>query len=320
MVRFWKYTIAFFKLIRIQNLIIIALTMFLLRWFVVIPLLGNLYFESQLSSFNFILLVLATTSIAAAGYIINDYFDRKTDLINRPGRVILGRILKLRTGMVWHFILSGLGIALGVLLSHNLGNIRLSILFVGMSGLLWFYSTTYKRQVLLGNLIVAFMVAAVPLILLFYELPLINEKYRFFIKIIPTNIGLMIAWIIGYALFAFLLTFVREIIKDLEDFEGDAAFGRNTIPITWGPLTARRIIFVVLIIILFFLGIALLKFRWSIPTLGYGLILIFIPLIFTGVLVYFSDNKIKYHRASQVLKLIMIAGLLFNIIARYTIF
>jgi 4-hydroxybenzoate polyprenyltransferase len=287
---------------------------------VIIPLLGNLYFETQLSSVNFILLVLATTSIAAAGYVINDYFDRKTDFINRPGRVILGRILKLRTGMVWHFILSGLGIALGILLSYKLGNIRLSIIFVGMSGLLWFYSTTYKRQVLLGNIMVAFMVASVPLILLFFELPLINEKYHYYLKMIPNDVGLMIAWIIGYALFAFLLTFVREIIKDLEDFEGDAAFGRNTIPIAWGPALARVIIYCTLILSLFLLGIALFKFRWSLITLGYGIVLIVIPLIITGVLVFKADDKIGYHRASYSLKLIMFSGLIFNLVARYIIF
>lgn len=320
MVRFWKYTRAFFKLIRIQNILIIALTMFLLRWFVVIPLLGNLYFESQLSTFNFLLLVMATTSIAAAGYIINDYFDRKTDLINRPGSVILGRILKLRTGMVWHFVLSGLGVALGVLLSYQLGNVRLNILFVGMSGLLWFYSTSYKRQVLLGNLMVAFMVASVPLLLLFFEFPLIYEKYKYYIKLLPTDIDLMIAWIIGYSVFAFLLTFLREIIKDLEDFEGDSAFGRNTIPIAWGPKTAKAIIYGTSGVILILLIFLLYKYRWSYLTLAYGLLLIFIPLIFANIMVYIANNKNHYHRSSGIIKLIMIAGLLFNMVARYTIF
>jgi 4-hydroxybenzoate polyprenyltransferase len=320
MVRFWKYTRAFFKLIRIQNIFIIALTMYLLRWFVIIPLLNNLYFEPQLSEFRFFILVLATVNIAAAGYVINDYFDRKADLINRPGTVILGRILSLRAGMFWHTVLNFFGIGLGVLLSYKLGNLRLSIIFVAVSGLLWFYSTTYKRQVLIGNLLVALMVASVPLTILLFELPLILEKYQYYIESMPDDVGLMAAWILGYSLFAFLLTLVREIIKDLEDFEGDAAFGRNTIPIAWGPVIARQIIYFILLVSLFFLCVALYKYRWSFFTTIYGLVLIVIPLIIVGYIIFKAGSKKEYHRASILVKLIMLTGLFFNVIAYYIIF
>jgi 4-hydroxybenzoate polyprenyltransferase len=320
MVRFWKYTKAFLKLIRINNILIIALTMCILRWLVIIPLLGNLYFQSQLSTFSFILLVLATTSIAAAGYVINDYFDRKTDLINKPGRVILGRIFKLRIGMILHFVLSGIGIVLGILLSYKIGNIRLSIIFVAMSGLLWFYSTTYKRQVLLGNVMVALMVACVPLIMLFFELPLILDKYGYYIKTLPTTVGLMIVWIIGYALFAFLLTFIREIIKDLEDYEGDEAFGRNTIPIAWGPEYSKIIVYATLLITLFFIGLAIIKFWWSTIILIYGFLLIVAPILVTVILVYKANTKKSYHTISSLLKIIMLSGLMFNFVARFIIF
>lgn len=320
MVRFLKYTRAFFKLIRIQNIFIIALTMYLLRWFVIIPLLNNLYFEPQLSEFRFFILVLATVNIAAAGYVINDYFDRKADLINRPGTVILGRILSLRAGMFWHTVLNFFGIGLGVLLAYKLGNIRLSVIFVAVSGLLWFYSTTYKRQVLIGNLLVALMVASVPLTILLFELPLILEKYQYYIDSVPDDVGLMVAWILGYSLFAFLLTLVREIIKDLEDFEGDAAFGRNTIPIAWGPVIAKQIIYFILLGSLFFLCVALYKYRWSTLTIIYGLILIVIPLLIVGYIIFKAGSKKEYHRASILVKLIMLTGLFFNVIAYYIIF
>lgn len=294
--------------------------MYFLRWLVVIPLLGNLYFEPQLTETEFFLLVLATMAIAAAGYVINDYFDRKTDLINRPGTVILGRILSLRAGIFWHTTLTFTGIALGILLSYKLGNIRLGIVFIAMSGLLWFYSTTYKSQVLIGNLMVALMVAAVPLIVLLFELPFVHKKYGIFIEMVPTDIGLMTAWILGYALFAFLLTLIREIVKDIEDFEGDAAFGRNTIPIAWGTSVAQSIVVFLLSATTIIIVAALYKFRWSTVTLIYGTLLIVLPVIYTGYLVLKAKHKNDYHRASQFLKIIMLSGLLFNLVARYKIF
>ena len=189
-----------------------------------------------------------------------------------------------------------------------------------MSGLLWFYSTTYKRQVLLGNFMVAFMVAFVPLLLLFFEMPLLLEKYNFYIKALPTNLKLMVVWILGYSLFAFLLTFIREIIKDMEDFEGDSAFGRNTIPIAWGSGVAKSIIYFLLFITLFFVALATYRLRWNSITVFYSILLIILPVILTGILIAKAKNKNNYHWASTIIKLIMLSGLLYNIVAYFRIF
>jgi 4-hydroxybenzoate polyprenyltransferase len=294
--------------------------MYILRWFVLIPLLNNLFFEPQLTEDYFLYLVLATVFIAAAGYIINDYFDRKTDLINRPGEVILGRILRLRAGMFWHSFLTATGILLGTYVAYKTGILKMGFIFFIMSGLLWFYSTTYKRQVLLGNIIVALMVAAVPLIVLFFELPLLAEKYSFYINRLQTNIDLLIVWIIANAIFAFLLTFIREIIKDLEDFEGDAAFGRNTIPVAWGPMVAKSIAITSACATIVLILVPVFKYRWSLITLLYSLFLILIPLAVFVYLTIRAQLKSNYHKASFLLKLIMLSGLLFNIVARYYLF
>ena len=211
--------------------------MYFLRWFVLIPVLRNHQLMPIVSEKLFALIVLATLCIAGGGYVINDYFDRKADLINRPGKVILGRILSRRIGIFWHAVLTSVGVLLGTYVSYKLGNLKYCLVFFIISGLLWFYSTTYKRQVLLGNLVVAFLVACVPLLVLFYELPVIrHHDYTKLIKMYSGEIKYLVFWIAGYSVFAFILTLMREIVKDLEDYEGDFAFGRQTIPISWGAL------------------------------------------------------------------------------------
>jgi 4-hydroxybenzoate polyprenyltransferase len=320
MVKWLKYTRAYFKLIRYQNLLIIAATMYLLRWCVIIPILKSNNFQSQISGFLFFLLTLATVCLAAAGYVINDYFDRKADLINRPGKVILGRILSLRTGMFWHTLLNIAGISLGLLVAYELGMFRLGFVFIIISGILWFYSTTYKRQVLLGNVMVALLVASVPLIILLFELPLLINKYRYYFFAEATDIDFLSAWIIGYAIFAFLLTLIREIIKDIEDFEGDSAFGRNTIPVAWGTLVSKRITISLIGITIVFMGIVLFKFKWSILTLLYAGFLIIMPLIYLFYNIIQAKSKSDYHFISIILKLIMLAGLFYTIVAAIWVF
>lgn len=320
MVRLLKYTKAFFRLIRLPNLIIIAFTMLLLRWFVVLPILHTAGFKSQIPNSLYYLFVFATMCIAGAGYVINDYFDRKADLINRPGKVVLGRILSRRTGMFWHILLNAVGIGLGTLISYRLGLLKYSMVFIVISGLLWFYSTTYKRQVLLGNLVVAFMVAAVPLLILLYEVPLVLEHYRFLLKSDTTVIKHLTFWIGGYGLFAFLLTLVREIIKDLEDFEGDFAFGRQTIPIAWGAPAAKIIASsLTAISAILVMGIVFLFLKNTL-TIAYSTLLITLPLVFSFFALIKADTKEGYHKVSTLLKLTMITGIGYIILAHYFIY
>lgn len=320
MVRFWKYTKALLKLIRFSNLLIIAATMYVLRWFVVIPLLGASGFSSRIFEPLYFFFVLATMSIAGAGYVINDYFDRKTDLINRPGKVILGRILSRRAGIYWHVLLNFLGVSLGVFVSYKLGLLKFSIVFVFISGLLWFYSTTYKRQVLLGNLVVAFMVASVPLLILLYEVPLLLNHYQYFFKTDSSTIDHLIFWISGYGIFAFLLTLIREIVKDLEDFEGDFAFGRQTIPIAWGANAARIISLVLAFITLILISIIHTLYLNDLISIIYSLITVVIPLIVFMYLFYKSQNKNEYHKSSGILKIIMLGGIGYVVLASFYVF
>lgn len=284
------------------------------------PLLKNDQMETQIREPLFLFLVLATLCLAAAGYVINDYFDRKADLINRPEKVILGRILSRRAGMVWHTILTLIGILLGSYVSYKIGHLKFSLVFFVVSGLLWFYSTSYKRQVLLGNLVVAILVACVPLILIVFELPLLIDKYSLYIKSMSDDLDILAIWFVGYSGFAFLLNFMREIVKDLEDFEGDFAFGRQTIPIAWGLRTAKIIVLVSAVITGLFLIMATVKLRWSMLTVLYSFVLLILPLVVFMFSIYKASTKKQYHNSSNILKIIMLSGLLYLVVGANWVF
>ena len=318
---------AFFRLIRWKNLLIVAVTMILMRYAILAPLINKVCVilrngESretipmvlQFPWYNFILLIAATLFITAGGYVINDYFDIKTDLINK-GKVIVGTKIPRRQAMMWHNIFNILGVALGFYISYQAGYIWLGIIFLIVSGLLYFYSASYKRQFLIGNIVVAILTAMVPMLVVLYEWPALFRFYKINAVSIP-DINFIFYWIGGFALFAFLTTLTREIIKDIEDFEGDLAFGRNTVPIVIGVLSAK-IVSVCLIV----LTITLLYLTWHFfvndkITLIYLNTLIVLPLLFTIYKVIRSENKKQLHSASSIMKLVMLSGILYSVVVK----
>lgn len=311
MVKKLKILLAFFRLIRIQNLLIIAVTQYLIRYFILHPLLEAGGYEAQLSNLYFAFLVLSTVLIAAAGYIINDYFDRKTDLINKPGRVIVGRLIRRRYAMAMHIIFSSLGIIIGIFTSFMIGQLKLSIIFVFAAGALWFYSTVYKRQLLVGNIIVSLLVGMVPLLVLVFEMPLLLKEYQFYVLTRNLNFDFLIVWIGSYSAFAFLINLIREIIKDIEDFEGDAVFGRSTVPIYWGVQTAKWIV-TALVVITVLPVLYLLAFHLSDKvSFIYIVFLVVVPMLFLAFGTLWASSKQQYHILSQVAKLTMLSGLLY---------
>ncbi len=314
------------KVIRVKNLLIVAATLYLMRYCIIQPLLQLKNLDLQLSSFYFFLLTLATVFITAAGYVINDYFDTRTDLVNRPQSVIIGRNLSRRTAILLHIFLNFLGILFGTIVSFKIDKPILSLLFIVIVGILWFYSTTYKRQFLIGNLIVAILTAIVPMITLLFELPRLYTVYWEMVTRFELKLGIITYWVGGYALFAFLLTLVREITKDIEDFEGDQAFGRNTIPVFLGKKTARTIAASLLLFTLLSLVFLFAKYLNYLPsgkidyfTLVFFLVGLVIPMFILLVELLTAEKKEDYHKASQINKLIMLSGLLYTILFKFLI-
>jgi 4-hydroxybenzoate polyprenyltransferase len=306
---------AFFRLIRWQNLTIIVITQLLVRYCIIAPILKFADLSPQLNGYFFFLVVASTAIIAAGGYVINDYFDRKTDLVNRPEEVIVGKRIKIRSAMALHIIFNFIGIAAGFYVSVSIGEPLLGLVFVTVGGLLWFYSTTYKRQLLIGNFIVALLTALVPLIVFLFEYPLLKSAYGGLFAVYGSVIKYLAAWVLGYSGFAFVLTLVREIIKDAEDFEGDHAYGSQTIPIVIGTFWTKAIIvilFVITLIAVFYIYLICLNDRF---TLYFISIMLAIPIIFNIYKVIGASSKKDYKIASLITKIIMINGLVYALLA-----
>jgi 4-hydroxybenzoate polyprenyltransferase len=320
---------AFLKLIRWQNLIIVILTMILMRYCVIAPLISKISIVLsngngvetgmvlQFPWYDFVLLVAAVVFITAGGYVINDYFDIKTDLINK-GKVIVGTKIPRRQAMMFHNVFNISGVAAGFYISWKAGYMMLGAIFLLVSGLLYFYSASYKRQFLIGNIIVAVLTAMVPLLVVVYEWPALYRFYTVNAVKLP-DIDFIFYWVGCFAFFAFLTTLTREIIKDIEDFEGDVAYGRNTLPIVIGVITSK-VVTVCLVVI----TIALLYLTWYFfvndkITLIYLNCAIVFPLIMVIFKIAFSKNKVQLHSASSYMKIIMLTGILYSVVVKIII-
>ncbi|MDO9340230.1 MAG: geranylgeranylglycerol-phosphate geranylgeranyltransferase [Bacteroidales bacterium] len=317
---------AFLNLIRWQNLLIVILTMVLMRYAVlgaVISKIGVILIKStgeeipmvlQFPWYDFLLLVAATVFITAGGYVINDYFDIKADLINK-GKVIVGTKIPRRQAMMWHNIFNIAGVSAGFYISWKAGYIYLGVLFLIVSGLLYFYSVSYKRQFLIGNIIVAILTAMVPLLVVFYEWPALYKYYTINAVSLP-KINFIFYWVGGFALFAFLTTLTHEIIKDTEDFEGDVAYGKNTVAVVFGVFSAK-VVSVSLIII----TVALLYLIWyffinDTITLIYLSAAIVLPLLYVIYKVVISRERKQLHSASSIMKIVMLTGILYSVVVK----
>ncbi|MGA2407516.1 MAG: geranylgeranylglycerol-phosphate geranylgeranyltransferase [Bacteroidales bacterium] len=317
---------AFLNLIRWQNLLIVIFTMVLMRYAVLEPVISKvgvilikgsgeeIPMSLQFPWYDFVLLVAATVFITAGGYVINDYFDIKTDLINK-GKVIVGTKIPRRQAMMWHNLLNIAGVSTGFYISYKAGYIWLGTLFLVVSGLLYFYSASYKRQFLIGNLVVAILTALVPLLVVFYEWPALYKYYTINAITVP-DINVIIYWVGGFALFAFMINLTREIIKDIEDFEGDLTYGRNTVPVVIGVLSAK-IVSISLIII----TIVLLYLTWHFfindkITLLYLSVTIVLPLLYVILKLVRSSVRKNLHSASRIMKIVMLTGILYSFVVK----
>lgn len=317
------YSIA--RLIRLPNLLIIAATQYLMRHMVIESFLKINGFQLQLGHVHFFLLVLATTLIAAAGYAINDYFDTLPDRLNKPDKMVIDKKISRQLAINIHFILSLIGTGLGIYLSFYVKIPGLSLLFILAAGMLWFYSTNYKKQFVIGNFIVSLLTGTVPIMVILFEMPLMNKEYGEILIEAGANFNYIFYWVAGFGFFAFYTNFIREIIKDAEDFEGDRAYGMNTFPIVMGIGFTRLMIITLILGMIGFLLVILLKFilltqaGFDYLSAGYFFAAIIFPLFSIVFFIWRARDKKAYHIASQIMKLIMLFGVLYSIIVFYTL-
>lgn len=260
--------------------------------------------QTALSSLGISLLMLATLCIAAAGYIINDIFDVETDSINKPEKLIVGKSISEKTAYNLFFIFNMVGVGVGYYVSNLVNKDAFFSLFVIISVLLYVYASYLKQMLLVGNIIVAILVALSLVIVGVFELlptltPLNRQTQLFFFKIL-----------LNYALFAFFINLLREIIKDMEDINGDYKAGMNTLPIAIGIERSAKVVFVLTIVLLFAVGYYVVNvlYKNQIMVL-YFLVFIMGPLLYLAIKMFSANTKKEFHQMSQVLKLVMLFGM-----------
>lgn len=296
---------AFLRLVRLPNLIFIALTQVLFQVCIYYPLYKGTVPAHDTRSF--LLLVGASVLIAAAGYIINDYFDINIDEVNKPRRLVVDKFISRRWAIAWHFILSAAGILLTMFALPVLGKWYLIVANILCVFMLWFYSTTFKRKLLIGNILISLLTAWTILIIFFSKVsvgdafganhPGQSKLFRF-------------AFL--YAGFAFILSLIREAIKDIEDRDGDARYGCRTMPIVWGVNTSKVYIAVWLIILTVILAVVqiyILQFQWW-WAVAYCVVLIILPLLYILSGLFKATEINDYHRLSTLTKGVMLTGIL----------
>lgn len=307
------------RLIRWKNLLFLAYIITTLFFGVVTPYLDQYGIQLEHAGWLYALLLASTVLIAAGGNVINDYFDTKIDEINRPTKVIVGKSITRAQAAMGFQVLLGLGVAcgLGIAILHS--NFTVGIIYMVLSGLLWFYSSSYKRQLLIGNLMIAlcgfmtcFMVGYV------VNLQLINsyQPYIYHTNIIST----VYAWTAGFGLFSFLFTLLREIVKDVDDIEGDREMECHTVPIVWGIPVAKTILMGLSIVILLLTGyftFKLLPFATDTITWKYFVFGIAIPMLILIFWIGQASKRSQWQQISRFIKYIMLIGTSYAIVVGY---
>lgn len=268
--------------------------------------------QTTLNTFQTIILILASVSIAAAGNVINDIYDIKTDLINKPNKVVIGKSISEKTAYNLFIILNLIGVGLGFYLCFLIGKNTFFSVFIIISILLYIYTTYLKQTFLIGNIVIALLVALSILIVGVFELlPTITIDNK--------QIQLMyFTTIKDYALMAFIITFIREIAKDIEDIDGDYASGMRTLPIVIGRKRASYVLFTLTLLPLFIITYYTVHSLYKTPiAANYFLIFIIAPLLYVSIKTFNANTKKEYKHISSTLKLIMFFGMLSLLLYKY---
>ena len=305
---------AWLRLIRWKNLMIIFLTQFLAWGCVILPEQPKV-----LIPVNFLLLTVSTMLIAAAGYIINDYFDIKIDSINHPEKVILEKVIPRKQAIISHTVLNMIALFLAGIVAIQAHHLEWICFQVCCTLLLWFYSTHFKRQYITGNVVVAILTALTIIVLILYE-PNVHSH----LQSLTFNSALSAPeWVLCvYAYFAFMLTWIREIVKDMEDHIGDEAEGCVTMPIKRGLDYATRFVMVLILLVitpLIFVSVILFRHNYVVPPL-YICGALVLPLVIWSVFLGRKFTVHHYHNASSGLKIIMVIGICSLLIYHFILF
>jgi 4-hydroxybenzoate polyprenyltransferase len=269
-----------------------------------------------LSDWQYCLLVLSTVLIAAGGYVINNIFDQATDNDNKPNQVVVGKSISETQAYNIYLALTVLGVGIGFYLSNVISKPGFASIFIMIAATLYLYATNLKQMTLIGNLIVASLLSFSVIIIGVFDLfPVTN----------PGNQQIMsnlFSILLDYALFAFIINFIREIVKDLEDVNGDYNQGMNTLPITLGINRTSKLVLVIsfipLLMVLFYINTYYMPNNLYIATL-YALLFVVAPLLYFIIKMATAKKTKDFYHLSIILKLVILFGLFSIAIVTYNI-
>jgi len=292
--------------------VFIALTQ-ILFYYCVLPFVYKGIESVTLPANYFYLLVSASLAIAAAGYIINDYFDLNIDLVNKPKKLIIEKHINRRWAIILHLGLSFIGFLISCYVGYRLKNIYIPFFNLLAIAALWFYSTTFKKKLLIGNVVISVLTAWVILVLTVavYNLNSYTESNTYIISRL-----LKVSFL--YAGFAFIISLVREVVKDMEDITGDLKYGCKTMPIIWGVPVSK--VFTAVWLIVLISGVAALQFYvlqlgWWLSAV-YCIMLIIMPLLWIVSELYKARISEDFGKISTAIKLVMFSGIVSMIFFR----
>ncbi len=301
------------KLFRLPNLLMIALAQYLVQDTIIRPILIQSHITPSASFTDFFLLVLSTLFIAAGGYVINDYFDKEIDSVNTPEKSSLAISQHVKRNLF--YTLSICGVVIGLYLTYVKEMRQIALINFLSVGLLYFYSASYKKMPLVGNIVVSFLTALAVFLPVFSDYELYYTLRDIKLKTETDqmyNLKIIIALAMAYAIFAFMLSFIREIIKDMEDKEGDEQLGCKTLPIVAGIALSKTItqFFILIVVVL----IAIVQWKQdqfeNKITFWYTTLLIQVPLMALFAYLIFAKTKPRFSKASLLSKFVMLTGIL----------
>ena len=293
--------VPFLKLIRYQNLLMLAFMQLIFRY-------G--FFKIQniplaLADWQYGLLVLSTVLIAAGGHVINNIFDQQTDVINKPHTVVVGKNISETQAYNLYIGLTVTGVAIGFYISNVIVKPGFASIFIMVAATLYLYATSFKQMMLIGNIIVALLLSFSVIIIGIFDLyPVTGIENQ-------QQMGLLFSILLDYAIFAFMINLLREIVKDIEDTDGDYNQGMNTLPIAIGKSRTAKIVFGLSFIPLFFILFYINKYLFELLFVTLYLLLFVVgPLIFFTVKMWTATTKKEFHFLSGLLKWILLFGIL----------
>ena len=306
-----KNILSFFKFIRAVNLFIIALSISLFYWLILVPAHHYKLFTGLLpfTTLEFILFLLSIVFIAAAGNIINDYFDFELDKEFKPERPLAQGAFSLDTAMYLHAILAFAGIGLGFYLGYKANSFKIGYIYIICTLMLYVYSAFLKKMPLAGNVLISALSGFVFVLLMMFEVNFLNTIYFEGSKYV---LDLLLWQVKFYGGFAFLISLAREVVKDIEDKEGDAEYQVNTIAVQFGETVAKITVAIVLVVLLAGLSFFMRGFIevHAIKEFVYLSIAVVLPVLVSIVLVFLAKEKKQYSQISLLLKIIMLMGIL----------